>query len=235
MDVSLTFIGAGNANSQDLGNACARLLIDGKELLIDFGFTAYNQYKSEFKGVPEAIFITHTHLDHIGGLQALFFDAYLSKKKVTLFVPVPLISSIHRILASEENLLSEGGANFWDAFNLIPVSDNFWFHKARLLCFQVEHHSYQYGHGLAMTNRFTYTGDTRPVPATLRTVAPAGPIFHDLSLVKQPSHTHLDELCVYEEDQLDRMVFYHLANLDQVKEVEQAGYRVALPGKRFTL
>ena len=62
MDVSLTFIGAGNANSQDLGNACARLLIDGKELLIDFGFTAYNQYKSEFKGVPEAIFITHTHL-----------------------------------------------------------------------------------------------------------------------------------------------------------------------------
>jgi len=102
MDVSLTFIGAGNANSQDLGNACARLLIDGKELLIDFGFTAYNQYKSEFKGVPEAIFITHTHLDHIGGLQTLFFDAYLSKKKVTLFVPVPLISSIHRILASEE-------------------------------------------------------------------------------------------------------------------------------------
>tara|TARA_B100000949_G_C14261469_1_gene443058 strand:- start:1632 stop:1829 length:198 start_codon:yes stop_codon:yes gene_type:complete len=50
-----------------------------------------------------------------------------------------------------------------------------------------------------------------------------------------PSHTHLDELYVYEEDQLDRMVFYHLANLDQVKEVEQAGYRVALPGKRFTL
>lgn len=142
MDVFLIFIGVGNVNSQDLGNVCVWLLIDGKELLIDFGFIVYNQYKLEFKGVLEVIFIIYIYFDYIGGFQVLFFDVYFSKKKVILFVLVLLISSIYCILVSEENLFFEGGVNFWDVFNFILVSDNFWFYKVWFLCFQVEYYSY---------------------------------------------------------------------------------------------
>ena len=45
---------------------------------------------------------------------------------MTLYVPVPLIATLQRRLADYPNLLAEGGSNFWDVFQLVPVSESFW-------------------------------------------------------------------------------------------------------------
>ena len=73
------FLGCGNAHSKTLGNSCAVFESGRCRLVIDFGFTSFHAYRDHYQENPEAIFITHGHLDHIGGLENLFFNAYFSE------------------------------------------------------------------------------------------------------------------------------------------------------------
>lgn len=234
---TIHFLGCGNAHSMELGNSSAVFEQGDCLLCIDMGFTAYHAYKDRYKALPEAVFITHGHLDHIGGLENLFFDAYFNAKSlVKLFVPVSLVSLIHKKLASIEHALAEGNANFWDAFQLVPVEEAFWYRGLKFTVFENRHHQPGFSYGLALSGKFLYSGDTKPIPEVINFHASNGElIFHDLSLTNQPSHTFVDELTCYTKNVLSRCWFYHLSNADDVQQCEERGFNVVKPNQTFTL
>ena len=140
----------------------------------------------------------------------LFYDAIQTNKLIKLFVPSPLVPLISTRMATLTSMLAEGGANFWDAFQLIPVHDTFWLEQLLFSSFEVRHHTPRFCYGISLPGHFLFTGDTKPIPEVLNQHGSKGEIiFHDISTKAQPSHTCVEDLTMYQADQLERMWFYH--------------------------
>lgn len=238
MTVTVEFLGSGGAHSEDLGNASAWVrLPESSNLLIDFGSETF--FVARQQNVPlEAIFITHAHLDHIGGLERLFFSvAFSDHALIKLFVPVNLVLRLHQVLAMAGSQVAEGGRHFWDCFHLIPVSDHFYHGGYRFSVFPVRHHYPGEAFGLCLPGHFVYTGDTRPIPEQLVAHAGRGElIFHDATLSSNPSHSGVEDI---EREYafhnvLDRLVLYHFASDSERKHAETLGWKTARPGDSYT-
>lgn len=235
-EMEMLFLGSGNAYSEELGNSSVVLLVESEPLLcIDFGFTSFNKFKEVFDCTPSSIFITHAHLDHIGGLENLAYHNILHPKKplTKLFVPAPMIPCLHHRLGSLSNFLSEGGAQFWNAFQLIPVTDHFILDDLHFIVFESRHHAPFTSYGVSLRGRFLFTGDTRPIPEQIVAHASQGEvIFHDCSMKGNPSHSGID--CIkqeYKPSELERMVMYHLGSAEDAAELSKR-YQVAFPSSR---
>ena len=178
--LGLRFLGVGNSQARSLGSSAAVLEVgDEPRLLFDCGPGTLDAYLACYDAPPQALFITHAHFDHIGGLEGLYYRlataaATEPRKLVRLFVPVPLIPVLQRRLADYPNLLAEGGSNFWDVFQLIPVSESFWHADWQFTVFPVRHHEYLSAFGLALQGVFLYSGDTRPIPEVINRFANRG-------------------------------------------------------------
>src|SRR5690606_39468423 len=55
-------------------------------------------------------------------------------------LPADLVPLMQQRIAGYPNVVAEGGANFWDAFRLVPVGDHFWHDGVRLEVFEARHH-----------------------------------------------------------------------------------------------
>ena len=70
---SLRLQGVGNAFATELGSAMATIERDGAPwLTIDCGNDGLTHYLAHYGAPPRAVFLTHAHLDHVGGLERLF-------------------------------------------------------------------------------------------------------------------------------------------------------------------
>jgi hypothetical protein len=138
-------------------------------------------------------------------------------------------------VADYPNVIAEGGANFWDAFEVVPVAHGFWHAGHWFDVFPVRHHVPGTAYGLCLAGSFLYTGDTRPIPETVAQFADGVmPLVHDCDLHGNPSHTGLaDLLREYGPDLRRQMVVYHYASAADGGALEQAGLRVARPGDRL--
>lgn len=241
-NLAIRFLGTGNAYSKDLGcSACVLENVNGPLLLIDCGADTLDAYNKNYATyIPPSIFITHAHYDHIGGLEGLFYRLITDPNRnqlLRLYCPVSILPLLQQRVANYPNNLAEGGVNFWDAFHLIPVAEDFWHLEMRFNVFPVRHHEQNSAFGIALHGRFLYTGDTRPIPEVLIRFANCGEqIFHDCALEGNPAHTGIADLYKeYKEEQRQRMLLYHYESVASGIAMEQAGFRIAKSGISYFL
>lgn len=240
--LQLRFLGVGNAAAHELGNAAAVLEDQAGEpqLLIDCGPTVLPAYCALYGGLPRAIFVTHTHFDHIGGLENLFYRLATVESglpPVRLYLPAAIVERLHQQLAEDPFKLAEGGLNFWDRFQVIPVGDRFWHADRMFDVFAVNHHGYRSAFGIGLARHFVYTGDTRPVPEVMAAFAGQGElVFHDCALHANPSHTGAADIPLHYPAALrERLVLYHYESGEAAAALRALGYRVAAAGECFGL
>jgi ribonuclease BN (tRNA processing enzyme) len=240
--LQLRFLGVGNAAAHDLGNASAVIedAVGGPLLLIDCGPTVLPTFIDRYGSLPAAVFVTHTHLDHCGGLENLFYRLACERTDlppVRLYLPAAIIPRLQQQFAEEPFKLAEGGVNFWDRFQVIPVGDQFWHAGLSFDVFAVSHHGYRAAFGLALEGYFVFTGDTRPIPEALARFAANGEqVFHDCALQANPSHTGVVDLeASYPPALRERLVLYHYESAVAADELRAMGYRVAEPGHCYRL
>ena len=241
MSFALRFLGVGNANAVELGSAAAVIERDGEPLLlIDCGPDALEAYLGQYARLPGAIYLTHAHMDHVGGLERLFFRAYFdpaARGRLRLYAHAALVPVLQARVADYPQVLAEGGANFWDAFSLVPVSRGFWHERVWFDVFPTRHHAPMTSFGLALRGSVVWTGDTRPIPEMLAAFAAHGEVVaHDCVVSGNPSHAGIEDLeREYPDTLLHRLVLYHYASAAEGEQLERRGYRVARRGERLAL
>lgn len=238
--LALRFLGVGNARASELGSASAVVEKGGEPwLLIDCGPRTLDDFAAAYaQELPGAVFITHLHLDHIGGVEQLFYRSYFTRRgQIRVFVPVDLMPALHAKLANSPFILSEGGANFWEAFRLVPVGDWFWLDDHLFSVFPVRHSGHRAAFGLALAGAFFYSSDTRPIPEVIAHFARHGePVFHDCGLHASPAHAGLPDVQrEYPPEVLRRLVAYHYESAEAGRQIVAAGLTLAKPGERFDL
>jgi len=241
MTWQLRLHGVGNASAVELGSAMATIERDGAPwLTIDCGGEGLTAYQAYYGDMPRALFITHTHLDHVAGFERLFVSSYFDEARrgrVRLYVPAPVVPLLHQRVGDYPNALAEGGVNFWDAFQVIPVGGSFWHDGVRLEVFPTRHHWPETAFGLRLHGSMVWTGDTRPIPEMLARYADAGELIaHDCALHGNPSHSGIEDLeREYSDALLERCLLYHYGNREEGEILAARGYRVAHPGQVVTL
>ncbi|MGD2130028.1 MAG: MBL fold metallo-hydrolase [Lysobacterales bacterium] len=233
-DWGLRFLGVGSSHSTELGSAAAVLeRADRPLLLIDCGHGTPAQFHERYGQWPRSLFITHVHLDHVGGLEQLYTRLALeADSPARIYVPAEIVALLHQRVASLASPLAEGSGNFWDAFQLIPVSGGFWHDGQWFDVFEARHHAPRFAFGLRLAGRFVYTGDTRPIPEVLRRYGNTGErLFHDCALHANPSHTGWADIeREYEFALRRRMVLYHYESIEAGRQLRERGAVVAYAG-----
>lgn len=242
MSWQLRFLGVGNAQAAPvLGSASAVFERDAApELLVDCGQEALDAFRQRYQAWPTALFITHVHMDHVAGLERLFFSVYFDERlrgKVRLYVPAPLVVHLQSRLADYPGVVAEGDANWWDAFQLVPVTRGFWHRGQWYEVFPVRHHLPESAFGIRLPGSAVWTGDTRPIPEMLARHADRNELIaHDCALQGNPSHSGIDDLeREYPRELLARCVLYHYASRSDGEELRRRGHRVADPGECIAL
>jgi len=241
MQWSVRFMGVGSASAVALGSPMAVIERDGQPwLTIDCGAEGLTAFQDHYGHTPQAVFVTHVHLDHVAGFERLFVDAFFNPQrrgKVRLYVPATVVPLLHRRIGDYPNVLAEGGANFWDAFQLIVVGDAFWHEGVRMEVFAARHHWPETAYGLRLKGALTWTGDTRPIPEMLARFADDNELIaHDCGLLGNPSHTGLDDLeREYDRALQARMILYHYSSLADGLAMQARGHRVAQRGECVAL
>ena len=241
MSWSLRFLGVGNSGAVELGSAMATIERDGQPwLTMDCGGEGLTAYLAHYGAMPEALFVTHTHLDHVGGFERLFGASHFGSQRrdhTRLYVPAALVPLLQQRVAGYPNVVAEGGANFWDAFRLVPVGDHFWHDGVRLEVFPVRHHWPDTAFGLRLRGAMVWTGDTRPIPEMLSRYAGDGELVaHDCALHGNPSHSGIDDLeREYPPELLARCLLYHYGGAAEGEALATRGHRVARPGEVVAL
>ena len=241
MNWHLHFLGVGAAHATALGSSAVVLERDGEPLLlIDCGPDTLDRYHAAYGSLPTAVYITHTHMDHVAGLEQLFFKLWFDPARrgsTRLFAHAGLIPWLQARVADYPGALAEGGVNFWEAFRLVPCTRGFWLDGLWFDVFGTRHHVPGTSYGLALDGSFVYTGDTRPIPELLaRYAAGHELIAHDCSLVGNPSHTGIEDIeREYDAALRDRFVLYHYGSAADGAALVARGCRIAVTGERVAL
>lgn len=241
MNWHLNFLGVGAAHATALGSSAVVLERNGVPwLLIDCGPDTLDRYLAVYDALPPAVFITHTHMDHVAGLEQLFFKLWFDphlRGSTRLFAHAGLIPWLQARVADYPGALAEGGVNFWEAFRLVPCTRGFWLDGLWFDVFGTRHHVPGTSYGVSLDGSFVYTGDTRPIPELLaRHVGGKELIAHDCSLVGNPSHTGIDDIeREYPEALRRRMVLYHYGSVADGATLAARGYRIASMGERIAV
>lgn len=237
MVFTATFLGVGAAHASGLGNSSLLIEADGRPwMMIDCGFDSLSRYKTHHpEQLPPAVFITHCHFDHIGGLEQLYFQSRFTGVRPTIYISPLLIPTLTNVLSN--TLIAEGKENVWDILRLLPVQNCFYHRGVKLHTYPVRHHHPNSAFSLHMPGCFFYSGDTRPIPELLHhLVNHSEIIFHDCAIQGNPSHSGVNDLLrEYSPSVLNRIVAYHYADEADAQVFLQHKIDYARPGDVYRL
>lgn len=241
MNWHLHFLGTGAAHAVELGSSAVVLERDGEPLLlVDCGPDTLDRYRAAYGDLPRAIYITHTHMDHIGGMERLFTRAWFDEAlrgRIRIFCHAALVPWLQTRVADYPGVLAEGGVNYWEAFRLVPCTRGFWLDGLWFDVFATRHHRPGTSFGLALAGSFVYTGDTRPIPEALDQYAGNGELVaHDCGLHGNPSHTGVEDIeREYAAALRAQLLLYHYGSAADGATLAARGHRVVATGERIAL
>jgi len=233
-------IGVGSAFSTTNYNACILLEIGTHKMLLDAGSDLkYMLRDANVKTADiDAVFISHLHNDHVGGLEYLgFMNYFVDKKKAKLFGDMNLLHNLwdHTLKGGMESLeawqLPEGikvGALdvFFDAQPLMP-NESFDVGGVTFEPVQTTHITNGYyqaqSFGLVIKtkkNRIFWTADTQFAPSQIRSLCQkVDLIIHDCETGKFKSqvHAHYDDLRTFDEKTRKKIALIHYGDNPQQK------------------
>ena len=241
MRMKLTFVGVGSAFcGQDQYQTMAVLEANGGSLLIDCGSDvrfALGEMGLGFKDI-DAVYISHLHSDHIGGLEWLAFGTYFTPD---CFPPKLICNERlshdlwhHSLRGGLESI--EGKEMALDGYfdvETIELNGSLVWHGVKLTPVQTVHvmsgYSIVYSYGLLIEGcgkKIFYTADTQYCPSQIkRFYEDADIIFQDCETAPYYSgvHAHYDDLCALRGEIKAKMLLMHY-QADPPQDVEEDGF-----------
>lgn len=210
--MKLIFLGVSSALSVGYKSFHANMLLElpsEQHLLIDCGGDIRHAlFDLGYSSADiDAVYISHLHADHVGGLEWLGFSGlFLHKKRLPLYIGHDLVQRLwDSVLAGGMSSLENEEATLGTFFTPHPIGEkNFNWQNTNIRLVPVEH-TYSNGvlqpsYGLMIYSaqqKIFITTDTRFSPAFLdHAYEEADIIFHDceLSIYRSNQHAHYDDL-----------------------------------------
>jgi len=258
----LKFIGVGSAfTTPDYWQSNMLLTSDdGKRMMIDCGADARHSMREQglTANDVDAVYISHCHSDHVGGMEWLALSRYFNKglPRPKLFIVEELVEYMweHALRAGLETI--EGKVtNLTDFFDCQPVELNgsFRWGYANLIPVQTVHtmagYKIQKSYGLIIRDespkpikgqpRVVFlTTDTQYCPTQIRCFyEQADVIFHDCETVPFRSgvHAHYDDMRKIDEKYKAKMWLYHYQPNPQQDPVKDGFKGFIRKGQEFEI
>lgn len=242
--MQLTFLGSGSAFVSISENFQSNMLLQsdsGKKLLIDCGTDV--RHSAAAIGVTsqdiDAVYISHFHADHIGGLEWLAFTTYFHsqpRRPKLLIHPSMLARLWNKCLSGGlESIEGPDEISIHDYFEVMPCTNDSFLWESIELNLVKTVHVYNakellpsYGLDIVTANqRIFITTDTRFSPEIhLPFYEKADLIFHDCETSPHKScvHTHFDELAALDPRIKAKMWLYHFSTQTKYDAIA-AGFR----------
>lgn len=252
-NLSLFPIGAGSAFTKKLYQNNVLLIKGDSHILVDCGTRTPEAFYVLGNAITniENLLITHSHADHIGGLEeVMLMGRYVIKKK-----PNIIITPEYQKMLWENSLRGGAAYNERNSGSLLQFEDFFNVHRPKPVmglgrdAWQIEYHGFKitlirtmhypdsaktwkesaYSVGLIIDDRIFFTGDTRFDPDLIESVVQKYPIewiFHDVQFFPGGVHTPFNDLLTLPEEYRKVMYLMHYPDTFQEKEqlVHDSGF-----------
>ncbi|MBA2648382.1 MAG: MBL fold metallo-hydrolase [Legionella sp.] len=226
--MKLQFLGSGAAFVPITENYQSNMILEsfsGRKLLIDCGTDARHSLKAaqlSYKDI-DAIYISHFHADHVGGLEWLAFRTkFETDFRPKLYIHPSMVTNLwEKVLRGGLESLRGAKASLEDYFDVQVILDGKYFIWESLQ-FELIKTTHIYNgpklipsYGLFIKDKNTnlfITTDTRFIPDEfMKYYQSAHLIFHDCELSQKPSgvHTRFSELVLLEPDIKSKIWLYH--------------------------
>lgn len=253
-NITIQFLGTGSAWTKKYGNTSALVFIENKgvmkKLLIDCGRTTPDDlYQLGYTWDDlDAIFITHLHGDHVGGLEeAGFFGRYAINKKPHLIFPHPKLKTDLWDKVLKGTMMNgdlERPMNFEDYFTCDAVESEdemFFYNGVMFSVFPTQHIKNKKSYGLIIGEQdyIIYSGDglLNKDLISIGFSDSCQAVFHDCQLTdgKGVVHATLDDLKELEPQWRDNVYLMHYGdNLhEKYTEIKDAGFKIAVRGDKY--
>lgn len=240
--MKLTFLGSGDAFVLWEKNFQSNLLLEapsGKRLLVDCGSDIRNSLAAlGFDSSSlEAVYISHLHGDHIGGLEWLAYQSYFkqAREKPRLFIHESLSEKIwDNCLSGGLASLKSKEATLETFFEVNSLQKDFFWEKSHFSLIQMTHvfngKDKQPCFGLFFHvegKKILFTSDTQFIPEELMTYyKSADLIFHDCETMpfKSGVHASYTDLVTLPLEIKSKMWLYHY-NEGTLPQAKKDGFK----------
>lgn len=225
IDEMLNFLGYGSAFNVDANNTSAYIRKGESLILFDCGERICNVIikAGVLSGVRRVhLFITHTHSDHIGSLEAfIYYIHYFTDIQLSVYYP-------H--MSRLDKLMRMQGLEF--EYNTQPVPESV--EGYRVEAVKQKHMFGAYGFFFySEGDSFFFSGDTSVICSRAVRELSQGKldrIYHEVSFSDSPIHTPIGDLeAAFPMEMRDKVFLMHFANEDCRRECEKRGFSVVSP------